>query len=139
MTLENVSSECQILENVSLVIPNEMMPKKLLLEQQIVTQISWGKGTFYRNGVNFEECDFLTTYSQEFDVLTTHSLTPHFIGETSVHYSLFTFICIFLTKWLRHVACDSTPGGKKVAGIRIPATFLRELWIGDIKYDLMKS
>ena len=30
-------------------------------------------GTFYRNRVNFGESD----------VLTTHSLTSHFIGETS--------------------------------------------------------
>ena len=87
MTLENVSLERQILENVSLVIPNEMMPKNLSLERQILTQISWRNGTFYRNGVNFGECDVLTTHSREFDVLTTHSLKSHFIGETSAPVS----------------------------------------------------
>ena len=58
-----------------------------------MADFTMGNGTFYRNGVNFGECDVLTTHSQEFDVLTTHSrefdvltthaLTSHFIGETS--------------------------------------------------------
>ena len=48
-----MSLECQILENVSLVIPNEMMPKNLSLERQILTQISWRNGTFYRNRGKF--------------------------------------------------------------------------------------
>ena len=50
-----------------------------------MADFTMGNGTFYRNGVNFGECDVLTTHSQEFDVLTSHSLTSHFIGETSVH------------------------------------------------------
>ena len=51
-----------------------------------MADFTMGNGTFYRNGVNFGECDVLTTHSREFDVLTSHSLTSHFIGETSVQY-----------------------------------------------------
>ena len=79
--LENVSLESQILENVSLAIPNEMMPKNLSLEWQI---LQWQTAHFIGTGVNFGECDVLTTHSRESDVLTTRSLTSHFIGETSV-------------------------------------------------------
>ena len=39
MTLDNVSLERQILENVSLVIPSKMMPKNLSLDRQILTII----------------------------------------------------------------------------------------------------
>ena len=49
-----------------------------------MADFTMGNGTFYRNGVNFGECDILTTHSREFDVLSTHYLTSHFIGETSV-------------------------------------------------------
>ena len=49
----------------------------------LMADFTMGNGTFYRNGVNFGECDILTTHSRESYVLTTHSLTSHFIGETS--------------------------------------------------------
>ena len=49
----------------------------------LMADFTMGNGTFYRNGVNFGECDVLTTHSRESDVLTTHSLTSHFIGKTS--------------------------------------------------------
>ena len=48
-----------------------------------MADFTMGNGTFYRNGVNCGECDVLMTNSRESDVLTTHSLTSHFIGETS--------------------------------------------------------
>ena len=48
-----------------------------------MADFTMGNGTFYRNGVNFGECDVLTTHSREFDSVTTHSLMSHFIGETS--------------------------------------------------------
>ena len=58
----------------------------------LMADFTMGNGTFYRNGVNFGECDVLTTHSREFDVLTTHSLTSHFIGETSAAPP-FTYSC----------------------------------------------
>ena len=70
MTLENVLLERQILKNVSLAHPF-YYPKFGLTAHFIGT------------GVNFGECDVLTTHSGETDVLTTHSLMTHFIGETS--------------------------------------------------------
>ena len=48
-----------------------------------MADFTMGNGTLYRNGVNFGECDVLTTHSREFDFVTTHSLMSHFIGETS--------------------------------------------------------
>ena len=46
--LENVSLERQILENVSLAIPNKMMPKNLSLEQQILKNVSLAHPHYYK-------------------------------------------------------------------------------------------
>ena len=54
----------------------------------LMTDFTMGNSTFYRNGVNFGECDILTTHSRESDILTTHYLTSHFIGETSAGVSV---------------------------------------------------
>ena len=48
MTLENVSLERQILENVSLAIPNEIMPKNLSLERQILKNVSLAHPHYYK-------------------------------------------------------------------------------------------
>ena len=110
-----------------------------------MADFTMGNGTFYRNGVNFGECDVLLTHSRESDVLTSH-----FIGETSglrLYESPCTSVIIISDHdlhqlyliWFNSFLLSSIPATSLLQfSLRIALIFRRDAFVRETNYSSPK-